>query len=259
MTSSSSTVDLNHQESSNGFRDRLYGNYTDTVGSRPTWSLSRTLWQFEQVWREFLPADKQTPILDVGCGGGQFLLYLKNKGFSALYGVDTSADQVAIARNLGLTTVAFGQAEEYVSRYKSYFGIINVQNILEHLNRDELLRMLDLIHDALHENGRIWIVVPNGLSPWGVAVRYDDLTHETCFTPQSLSQALVTCGFTDIEFREVRPLVHGLKSFVRLALWKCIRSFIHLWRMVEFGGPSVASVYTHDMQVVARKAQKKSR
>lgn len=250
---------MNDLKSTSTFRDRLYGAYTETVGSQASWSLAQMLWQSGKLWRKYLPVDRHVPILDVGCGGGQFLLYLKNEGFTSLYGVDTSPDQVITAQNLGLTSVSCGQAQEYLSQYRSFFGVINIQNVLEHLTRDELLEMLDLIHTALGDGGQIWIIVPNGLSPWGVAVRFDDLTHETCYTPQSLTQALTTCGFSDIEFKEIRPLTHGIKSIIRLALWHVIRFFIHAWRMIEFGAPSIASVYTHDMQVIARKASREVR
>ena len=231
----------------------MYSVYAETMGHKPQ-MLERVLWHHEQFWNWALPEDKDAPILEIGCGDGFFLLYLKQKGFKSLHGVDASRDQVAAAHAAGLAEVVCGQALEYLEQYDSYFGVVSAQNLLEHLRLEELFALLDAAHKALRKGGELWIVVPNALSPLGVSVRYSDLTHESCFTPESLIQGLKVCGFGDVRVREIgTPVVHGVKSLVRYLLWKGMRSFLHLWRLVEFGEVGPAAVFTHDMQVIARK------
>ena len=223
------------------------------MGHQPQ-MLERVLWHHDHFWRRLLPVGKDTPILEIGCGDGFFLLYLKQNEFTALHGVDGSPDQVAAAHKAGLDQVVCGQALEYLARFDAYFGVVSAQNLLEHLALEELFPLLDATHKALRKGGELWIVVPNGLSPVGTTVRYSDLTHETCFTPQSIIQALRVCGFTNVRVREFgTPIVHGPVSLVRFALWRIIRSLLHLWRLVEFGEVGPAAVFTHDMQVIATK------
>jgi hypothetical protein len=50
-------------------------------------------------------------------------------------------------------------------------------------------------------------------------VRYGDLTHEQAFTARSMSQAFAAVGFQSIAAFEDRPVVHGVRSLVRRALW----------------------------------------
>jgi 2-polyprenyl-3-methyl-5-hydroxy-6-metoxy-1,4-benzoquinol methylase len=216
--------------------------------------MDRVLYQHEHFWRDLLPVDRNTPILDIGCGDGNFLLYLKKAGYTSLHGVDVSPDQVEVAHSLGLAQVERGGALEYLARHEGYFGVISAQNILEHVTLEELFTLLDAANRALRKGGLLWIVVPNGLSHFGVGVRYSDLTHETCYTPTSMVQALRVCGFEPVEFREFSvPIVHGVKSFVRFLIWKTLRTVMHLWRLAEFGEVGPAAVYSHDMQVIARK------
>jgi SAM-dependent methyltransferase len=234
-------------------KHRLYDVYAKTMGWGAE-SLELMLLQYDHFWRHVLPSDRSVPILDIGCGNGSFLLYLKRTGFTALFGVDVSRDQVSAAQCAGVPEVVQADTVEYLAEYESYFGVISAQNILEHLKLEELLVLLDAAHKALYKGGELWIVVPNALSPLGISVRYGDLTHETCYTPQSLIQALTVCGFGDCRVYEIgTPIVHGLKSFVRLVLWKVIRFVLKVWRLVEFGEIRPAAVFTHDMQVVARK------
>jgi 2-polyprenyl-3-methyl-5-hydroxy-6-metoxy-1,4-benzoquinol methylase len=224
------------------------------ANTRPPLPDERIMWQYGKLWGPFLPPNRETPILEIGCGCGHLLRYLRRSGFPDIEGVDASVEQVREAHRLRLPNIQRGDAVDYLKRSTKRFGVIVAENVLEHLTRGELLNLLDAVHDALREDGELWITVPNAFSPLGASVRYGDLTHEICFTPQSVHQALTACGFTDIRIREMRPLAHGVRSLVRAALWQCIRSVLYVWRLVEFGTCRPAAVFTRDMQVFGRKA-----
>jgi 2-polyprenyl-3-methyl-5-hydroxy-6-metoxy-1,4-benzoquinol methylase len=55
--------------------------------------------------RRFLPHDKSAKILDVACGSGHFLYFLKKEGYTNIHGIDLSDDQLEVARRTGLTEV----------------------------------------------------------------------------------------------------------------------------------------------------------
>jgi hypothetical protein len=50
------------------------------------------------------------------------------------------------------------------------------------------------------------------------------------------------------------PVVHGIKSAVRWALWKVIKQFIEFYLLVETGSAG-GGVYTQVMYAVGRKGQ----
>ena len=51
----------------------------------------------DQSYRGELPADKSTPILDIGCGHGRMLAFLSRHGYTDLRGVDRDEEVVSWA------------------------------------------------------------------------------------------------------------------------------------------------------------------
>jgi len=210
--------------------------------------------QYRQRWGQFLPTDKEAPILDLGCGCGEFLFFLKKEGYRRLYGVDVSPQQIEVARQLGLSEARLevDEALAYLQRSPGSFALINAQNLLEHFTRDELLQLLDAIVGSLAPGGTLLAVVPNAASLFGTRTRFWDITHELSFTPSSLLQVLTAVGLTRVRFLEYGPVVHGLKSAIRYLLWQLIRKGLQLYLLAEVAGDQFY-IFTQDMRVVARK------
>src|SRR5262245_13422925 len=55
--------------------------------------------------QDWLPTGREVPILDIGCGSGQFLYFLRDRGFGQAAGIDLDGDQVEVARSLGLNAI----------------------------------------------------------------------------------------------------------------------------------------------------------
>jgi cyclopropane fatty-acyl-phospholipid synthase-like methyltransferase len=222
------------------------GEFVRTVDTR---SMDR---QFRARWAKFLPADKTAPVLDLGCGWGPFLHYLKGEGHTQLFGVDASPQQVEIAHRLGLAGVGLGDVFETVDRYENYFGCVSAFNLLEHLDKDRVIPFLRGICRALRPGGKLLLELPNANSSFGSRTRYWDFTHELSFTPTSMAQLMRVSGFRETEFRERGPVVHGLKSWVRMVLWRVVRLGIRCY-LVNEQGESGYPVYSQDMHVIATR------
>ncbi|NQS89514.1 class I SAM-dependent methyltransferase, partial [Patescibacteria group bacterium] len=54
----------------------------------------KTADSYEAKFGEFIPQDKNSRILDIGCGCGHFLYYLQKNGYTNFYGIDVSSQQV---------------------------------------------------------------------------------------------------------------------------------------------------------------------
>ena len=71
-------------------RNKIYDNYLSTNQfylSNPL-NLDLSFHIFNANYLKFLPVDKTARILDIGCGIGHFLAYVKSKNYNNFLGVD---------------------------------------------------------------------------------------------------------------------------------------------------------------------------
>jgi len=221
------------------FRHRLYGQYVTThlSGHDCSWSLEQQ-YKCGGVYylRKLLPTDKAAKILDLGCGSGVLLGYLKSQGYSDCSGIDISGEQVSLARQRGLRTVAQGELVAFLENTPDDFDCILAIDVLEHFKKQELLHIVDLVFQRLRAGGKLIFQSPNAASPFFGRIRYGDLTHEIAFTRHSVSQLLRSAGFIGIEVHPTGPRAHGLKSAIRTLLWFVISKLIAFCLLVENGG-----------------------
>jgi 2-polyprenyl-3-methyl-5-hydroxy-6-metoxy-1,4-benzoquinol methylase len=191
---------------------------------------------YRTYFRGWLPAHLDAPILDVACGGGKFLFHLKMLGYTTLQGVDISAEQVALARQV-VDDVVEENALELLARNRGALGLITALDFFEHLTKDEMLRFLELAFGALRPDGRLILQTPNGGSIWAGAIFSGDLTHEFCVNPSLLTKLLRTAGFVDVEAREMGPVIRGrgITSAIRVLVWRVIRAGMIIWNLAEAG------------------------
>jgi SAM-dependent methyltransferase len=168
-------------------------------------------------------------------------------------GIDLSPQQIALARQRGLENTVVADAMTFLKQRTGTYALINASSILEHLTRPELFHLLDLTVAALRPGGLLFGVVPNAKSFLGSHVRYGDITHELCFTPESLVQIFQIVGLRPIALLEHGPIVHGVISAVRWSIWQCLRAM--MWTaFVAEGADYQNRVYTQNIMFVAEKA-----
>jgi 2-polyprenyl-3-methyl-5-hydroxy-6-metoxy-1,4-benzoquinol methylase len=190
------------------------------------------LWYNEKYLPLLKNRKQDVPILDLGCGQGFMLKYLRSVGFTNLTGIDISEEQVEIAQEHGfnaLHTDAFTFLKEHINQYEVIVAI----DIIEHFNKEELLELLTLIHQSLKPGGLFIIQTPNGDGLLPNYVIYGDLTHFTILSPLSLKTILTIAKFDNIKIKELGP---GL--FVHLPLfltWQVVRLFAIIIKFVEIG------------------------
>ena len=92
------------------------------------------------------------PVLDLGCGRGEFLGLLREAGLDAR-GVDLDADMVAFARGEGLDVEQTGAVEYLESIEDASLGGIFAAQVVEHLPPPVLVRLLELAAVKLRPGG----------------------------------------------------------------------------------------------------------
>lgn len=201
----------------------------------------------------YLPRDRSAAILDAGCGAGMLLHLLSGLGYQSLTGVDISAEQVALARQV-VPDVSEGNALKHLRSYGQHYDLIFALDVLEHLYKDEILEFLDACFAALRPGGRIVLQTPNADSPWVSTVRYGDFTHELAFNRKSLAALLRRAGFTGVEAKELGPIArgHSVASSIRAVAWQAIRGGMMLWNLVETGH-SGSGILTRNFLMTGRR------
>jgi cyclopropane fatty-acyl-phospholipid synthase-like methyltransferase len=192
--------------------------------------------------------------VDLGCGNGALLYLLDEAGYRNIAGIDSSPEQIQQARKLGLKNVKLADAFTFLETAAdgSYETIVAF-DIIEHLTKAELLKLADEIYRALAAGG-LWVIhAPNAEGFMGSRVRYSDLTHEQAFTPASIEQLARAAGFRSSQCFEDAPIVHGLKSFARLLIWKMARGWLRIFFMAETGDTGRNAIFSQNLLALARK------
>ncbi len=142
---------------------------------------------YDWYTKGWLPEDKSSPVLDIGCGSGQFLYFMRSKGYSNLLGLDLDPIQTEIGKQLGLDTRRMAIEDHFANDTQTY-GLVAMLDIIEHFTREELFPLLETVVSRLRPGGRLLVSVPNAESPHAARAIYADITHEIAFTPTSLEE-----------------------------------------------------------------------
>ena len=145
-------------------------------------------------------------VLDVGCGRGEFLELLRERGVSAK-GLELNHEMVEVCRGRGLE-VAEGDLVSYLEALPDgALGGLFAGQVVEHLQPDYLLRFLELAYHKLRPGSKIvleTINVDNWSAFFGPYLR--DITHVQPLPPDTLMFLLRASGFQRVDMRASSPM-----------------------------------------------------
>ena len=140
------------------------------------------------------------PVLDIGCGRGEFLGLLREAGIEAR-GVDIDPDMVAYCRGEGLEVEQAGAIEHLETLEDGALGGIFAAQVVEHVPAPELVRLLELAAAKLRPRGLLVAETINPLSPIALRNYFADLTHAQPLVPETLELLARQSGFATVEVR----------------------------------------------------------
>ncbi len=144
-------------------------------------------------------------VLDVGCGRGEFLDLLQERGIVAR-GLDINHEMVELCRARGLDAVEADALSYLESVPDASLGGIFAAQVIEHLQPDYLLRFLDVANRKLKPGAKIALETINPACWFAFFQSYiRDITHERALHPETMRYLMVASGFRDVELRYRAP------------------------------------------------------
>ena len=173
-----------------GFEDRFRGSPED-IRERLT---------------DYLPIfEGASDVLDVGCGRGEFLHLLRERGVTAR-GIDLNEAMVEVCRGIGLDA-ARADALSYLGALpdRSLGGLFAAQ-VVEHLEPAYLTRFIEAAFDKLRPGAPIVLETINPACWFAFFESYiRDITHVRPLHPDTLRFLLVAGGFQQVDIRYRAP------------------------------------------------------
>ena len=114
-------------------------------------SSSRT---YNALYGKFLPTDRNARILDLGCGIGHFLYFLKNKGYNNFFGIDFSKVQIDFIKENITKEVVVADAFAFLREVKTPYKLIVINDVLQDIKKENLMEFLHLILNSLEQGGQ---------------------------------------------------------------------------------------------------------
>ena len=158
--------------------------------------------------QSYLPYFEGTegPVLDVGCGRGEFIDLLRSHGIPA-QGIDLNSGMVDVCRQRGLDVVEGDAVTHLTSLANGSLGGVFAAQVVEHLEPSYLLRFLELAHEKLEPGGRLVLETLNPACWTAFFESYiRDITHRWPLHPDTLRFFVQATGFEGVTIEFSSPV-----------------------------------------------------
>jgi O-antigen chain-terminating methyltransferase len=146
------------------------------------------------------------PVADLGCGRGEFLEVLRDKGIAAC-GVEGNSHVARDCRERGLDVVEGDLLAFLRTQAEGGLGGVFAAQVAEHLPPAVLQAVLNESHRALRPGGLLILETVNPRSVLGLLEVFNrDLTHERPLHPETLSFLAAAAGFSDVRVELKAPV-----------------------------------------------------
>lgn len=153
---------------------------------------------------------RHKPIVDIGCGSGEWLEVLKEKGLHA-YGVDVNTVMVERSVSLGLDARLADAMVHLRGIEDASCSALTAFQVVEHLPFATVADLLDEAFRVVIPGGVLILETPNPETMRvGATTFYYDPTHRNPLMPGMLELLVRHRGFVEVEILRLHPFTQGL-------------------------------------------------
>ena len=150
-------------------------------------------------------SDQPMSALDLGCGRGEWLVFLAEQGFDAR-GIDASQAMVAHCQAQGLKVNECDLLQALQLQPDGSLNLITAFHVAEHLDFARLYSLVAQAWRVLKPGGALLLETPNPENPLvGSYTFYHDPTHRNPLTPSALEFLLGYHGFERLDVLRLNP------------------------------------------------------
>ncbi|MSP53881.1 MAG: class I SAM-dependent methyltransferase [Gammaproteobacteria bacterium] len=157
-----------------------------------------------------VPINKESKILDIGCGSGLMLNALGELGQT--YGMDISDEAIGFSKEIFKGQVMKGALPDEVPYQENFFNLITALDVVEHVEED--IKSLIALRARLCSGGKAIITVPAYMFLWSA---FDEINeHKRRYTLSELKEKLLQAGFTIEKISYYNTLLFPIVYVVRV-------------------------------------------
>ena len=146
------------------------------------------------------------PVLDLGCGRGEFLELMKEIGKDA-YGVEMNQYEVEQIAEKGLKVVRQDMLTHLQQLQPRSIGSVFCAQVVEHITPEQVYQMLSRLHVVMRPGAFLLIETVNPISVFGFHnVYFKDPTHIFPVHPETLAFMMKYAGFQRVEIHPITPV-----------------------------------------------------
>lgn len=182
---------------------------------------STSLWNIfskfdDEIWKFLKSLPRDAKILEIGYWKWDFAMYCNKRWFKNYTWIEI--DNTFEAHNkerfpeYSFSTISISD----FFKENSWFDVIFMAHVFEHLDEDEADKTVSMIYSALN-TWWYWInYMPNADSQKACALRYIDITHKKIYNTHSFEQIFLAndAGFSNIYHFNTLPSISPMIKFI---------------------------------------------
>ena len=178
---------------------------------------------YDDNYLSLVPEDLRAPILDLGCGQGDFSRYLTERGYKSVTAADR--DEAAMQKLVelpGITAKTVALSPSNIPRRRGGWALIVAKQIIYYFDRREAPALVKSLRDALAPDGRLIVEIFNGSLMSGRFTELKDPGILTAYTENGLRRLLEQSGLVVESMTGGRVRHRGFPGFLYAAaqaLW----------------------------------------
>lgn len=205
---------------------------------------------YQRIVLPQLPANLESSMVELACGHGSFLYWLKHMGYRRITGIDSSLEQVTAARLVGCPVQQTDVLAWLAGQPQNSVDVLLGIDLAEHLSKDYFMELLKESSRVLAPGGTLVLRYPNGDSPLVGLNLFNDITHVWTYTTNCIETLSRMHGFSSAQFKDESdaalrdhrwlkvPLSKAgtfiLRALVRAATREDIRHWSpHIWAFLK--------------------------